>query len=168
VTVPSTWTQLATVCQTVSTGTLYHAKLDVVGNLIEGKVWASGTIEPGWQISATQTSPNQITGPGVSGTRTTGSYVDWANFQEAPITQISGQVTAASNGTPIVGATVTLSNGLTTTTDTSGAYSFSGLPATLPGGTAYTVTVAATGYTTGSSTITTTVGGTTTANLNLA
>jgi PKD repeat protein len=167
VTVPSTWTELATVCQTVSTGTLYHAKLDVVGNLIEGKVWASGTAEPGWQISATQTSPNQILGPGLSGTRTTGSYVDWSAFAEAPITQITGQVTAASNSVPIKGATVTLSNGLTTTTDSSGNYSFSGLRATLPGGTAYTVTVSATGYTTGSSTTTPTVGATSTVNLSL-
>jgi len=165
VTIPSSsWTKLAMVCQTVSTSTWYHAKLDVIGNLVEAKAWASGTTEPGWQISAAQTL---LSGPGQAGTRTTGSYVDWADFQEAPITQISGQVTASSNGTPISGATVTLSSGPTTTTDSNGDYSFSGLPPALPAGTTYTVTASATGYVTGSATVTPAVGGTSTVDLTL-
>ena len=71
------WTQLATFADPISTGTWYHAKLDVVGSSVQGKLWAFGTAEPNWQISATQT---RLTGAGQAGVRTTGAYVDYANF----------------------------------------------------------------------------------------
>lgn len=54
---------------------------------------------------------------------------------------IAGTVTDAGTGTAIAGATVALAGGASTTTDASGAYSFSGLA---PGG--YTVSASATGY----------------------
>ena len=163
VTIPSSWTELAMVCQTITPGTTYHAMLDVIGDLVEGQVW-TGSSAPGWQISATQ---SKLLGAGEAGTRTTGSYVDWANFQEVPITQISGQVTSAASGLPIAGASVTLSNGLTTTTDSNGDYSLSGSPASLAGGTSYTVTAAASGYSTGSSPVTPVWGGTSTVSFSL-
>jgi len=163
VTIPSSWTELAMVCQTITPGTTYHAMLDVIGDLVEGQVW-TGSSAPGWQISATQ---SKLLGAGEAGTRTTGSYVDWANFQEVPITQISGQVTSAASGLPIAGASVTLSNGLTTTTDSNGDYSLSGPPASLAGGTSYTVTAAASGYSTGSSPVTPVWGGTSTVSFSL-
>jgi len=163
VTIPSSWTELAMVCETIAPGTTYHAMLDVIGDLVEGQVW-TGSSAPGWQISATQ---SKLLGAGEAGTRTTGSYVDWANFQEVPITQISGQVTSAASGLPIAGASVTLSNGLTTTTDSNGDYSLSGPPASLAGGTSYTVTAAASGYSTGSSPVTPVWGGTSTVSFSL-
>jgi hypothetical protein len=163
VTIPSSWTELAMVCETIAPGTTYHAMLDVIGDLVEGQVW-TGSSAPGWQISATQ---SKLLGAGEAGTRTTGSYVDWANFQEVPITQISGQVTSAASGLPIAGASVTLSNGLTTTTDSNGDYSLSGSPASLAGGTSYTVTAAASGYSTGSSPVTPVWGGTSTVSFSL-
>jgi hypothetical protein len=137
--------------------------LDVIGDLVEGEVW-TGSSAPGWQISATQ---SKLLGAGEAGTRTTGSYVDWANFQEVPITQISGQVTSAATGVPIPGASVTLSNGLTTTTDSNGDYSLSGPPASLAGGTSYTVTATASGYSTGSNPVTPVWGGTSTVSFSL-
>jgi PKD repeat protein len=163
VTIPSSWTELAMVCQTITPGTTYHAMLDVIGDLVEGEVW-TGSSAPGWQISATQ---SKLLGAGEAGTRTTGSYVDWANFQEVPITQISGQVTSAATGVPIPGASVTLSNGLTTTTDSNGDYSLSGPPASLAGGTSYTVTATASGYSTGSNPVTPVWGGTSTVSFSL-
>jgi hypothetical protein len=140
VTLPSsTWTELAMVCQTVTTGTTYHAALDVVGSLVEGNVWSGSTEPSGWQITATQ---SLLLGAGQAGTRTTGSYVDYANFAQTPITQISGAVTDSSSGAPIVAATVALNTGAQTTTTAAGAYSFTGLV----GGASYTVTASAPGY----------------------
>jgi len=167
VTIPSSWTDMAMVCQTVSLNTLYHVKLDVIGNLVEGKVW-SGSSEPAaWQISASMTAQDLLSGTGQAGTRTTGSYVDYANFMETPITQISGTITSTATGNPIAGATVTLSNGLTTTTDAHGNYSLSGVPGVLTGGSSYTLTASAAGFTTGSAKVTPTTGVTNTVNLSL-
>jgi PKD repeat protein len=164
VTIPTNWTELAMVCQPVSTGTWYHVRLDVIGNQVQGKVWAFGVTEPAWQISATQTL---LTGPGQAGIRTTGSYADWDNFEEAPVTQITGQVTSSASAAPVGGATVSLTNGMSTTTDAGGNYTFSGLPAVLPGAVSYTVTASASGYTSASLTSTPAWGATTTVNLSL-
>ena len=138
VAVNNNWTELIAVPQPVSTNVWYHAKLATVGNLVEGKIWQSGTSEPGWQISATQ---KLLAGGGQAGLRTTGAYIQYANFQQVPVTQISGVVSSQSTGSPIANAAVTLSNGSTTTTDATGSYTFSNLV----GGTTYTVTASAAG-----------------------
>ena len=143
VAVNNNWTELTAVPQPSSTNVWYHVKFATIGNLMEGKVWAFGTAEPGWQITAIQ---KLLPGAGQGGLRTTGAYVQYANFQQAPVTQITGVVTSQSNGAPIANATVSLNNGATTTTDSTGSYTFSNLV----GGTAYTVTASATGETTGS------------------
>jgi hypothetical protein len=162
VTLPSsTWTELAMVCQTVTTGTTYHAALDVVGSLVEGNVWSGSTEPSGWQITATQ---SLLLGAGQAGTRTTGSYVDYANFAQTPITQITGTVTDASTGKPITGATVSLGGGSTTTTDVNGTYS---LILTGAASGSSTVTASASGFASASSTLTLTPGVTTTVNFSL-
>ena len=138
VTVNNNWTELTAVSQPSSTNVWYHVKFATIGNLMEGKMWAFGTAEPGWQITATQ---KQLTGAGQGGLRTTGAYVQYANFQQVPVTQISGVVTSQSSGAPIANATVTLNNGASTTTDVTGTYTFTNLV----GGTAYTVTASAAG-----------------------
>src|SRR3984893_6613124 len=104
-TLNDTWTQLAVVPHAVSTNAWYHTKLTVIGNLVEGKVWSFGATEPGWEIAASQ---HIVDGNGQAGLRTTGADVQYSNFQETPITQIAGIVTAQSNGAPIPNATVTL------------------------------------------------------------
>jgi Carboxypeptidase regulatory-like domain len=71
------WTKLATFADPLSIGTWYHAKLDVVGTSVQGKLWARGAAEPNWQISAIQT---RLTTAGQAGVRTTGAFVDYANF----------------------------------------------------------------------------------------
>lgn len=101
-TLNNNWTELAVISQPISINAWYHAKLDVIGNLVEGKVWAFGATEPGWQIAATQQIVN---GAGQAGLRTTGAYVQYANFQETPITQVSGIVSSANSGAPIANAT---------------------------------------------------------------
>ena len=141
VAVNGTWTEVAIQAESVALNTLYNAQLEVVGGLVEGRIWPSGGAQPGWMIEGTQTA---LTGAGQAGTRTTGAYVDWADFTQTPITQISGTVTASASGTPLSGATVTLSGGTSTTTDASGDYTFGGLT----GGDTYTVTVSDSGYTT--------------------
>ena len=77
---------------------------------------------------------------------------------------VQGTVTATTGGAPISGATVSLGS-RTTTTNGSGVYSFSGIPA----GTYPTLTAAAAGFTTGSaSSIAVTSGGTTVKDFSLA
>jgi hypothetical protein len=161
VAVNNSWTLLAMVPQPVSTGVWYHAKIDLIGSLVEGKVWPSGTAEPAWQITGTQTA---LPGAGQAGTRTTGAYVNWANFQQTPITQIIGTVTSTSNGAVIPGASVRLSSGAGTTTDAAGNFSFAGVV----GGAAYTITVSATGYIASSVADVPTAGMTASANLTLS
>ncbi len=155
------WTQLAVIPHSVSTNAWYHTKLSVIGNLVEGKVWAFGASEPGWEITASQ---HIVNGTGQAGLRTTGAYVQYANFQETPITQISGVVTNVTTGAPIAGATITLNTGATATTDSTGTYSLIGLSS----GTTYTVTVSAAGYITGSIQVTTQVGTTAAGNVALS
>ena len=154
------WTQLAVIPHSVSTNAWYHTKLTVIGNLVEGKVWAFGAAEPGWEITASQ---HIVNGAGQGGLRTTGAYVQYSNFQETAITQIGGVVTAMSNGAPIANATVTLNTGATTTTDSTGSYTLTGLS----GGTTYTVTVSATGFTQGSIQVTPQAGTTASGNVAL-
>jgi uncharacterized repeat protein (TIGR01451 family) len=77
---------------------------------------------------------------------------------------VQGTVTATTGGAPISGATVSLGS-RTTTTNGSGVYSFSGIPA----GTYPTLTAAVAGFTTGTaSSIVVTSGGTTTKDFSLA
>jgi hypothetical protein len=135
--------------------------LAVIGNLVEGKVWAFGATEPGWEITA---SEHIVNGAGQAGLRTTGAYVQYANFQETPITQISGVVTNITTGAPIANATITLNTGATATTDSTGTYSLIGLSS----GTTYTVTASAAGYITGSIQVTTQLGTTTAGNIALS
>ncbi len=132
------WTKLASSPSplTLSLNAWYHAKLDAVGPNLYGKVWAFGTPEPDWQVTAAQTS---VTTAGVGGLRTTNSDIYWANYRETSV-GISGQVTDATTGAPLAGATVTLSNGATVTTGPTGVYVFTGL-----GGATYTVTASAPG-----------------------
>ena len=160
-TLNNNWTQLAVISQPISVNAWYHAKLDVVGNLVEGKVWAFGAAEPGWQISATQQIVN---GAGQAGLRTTGAYVEYANFEQSAITQVSGVVTRAGSGAPIANASVTLNTGASTTTDSSGSYTLAGLV----GGTTYTVTVAAAGYQSSSFQVTPSAGTTAAGNVSLS
>src|SRR3984893_15832489 len=159
-TLNDTWTQLAVISHPVSTNAWYHAKLTVIGNLVEGKVWAFGAAEPGWEITSSQ---HIVNGAGQAGLRTTGAYVQYSNFQETPITQIAGIVTSLASGAPIANATVTLNTGASTTTDSSGSYTLSGLS----GATAYTVTVTATGFTQGSIQVTPQAGTTAAGNVVL-
>ncbi len=155
------WTELAVVSEPISTKTWYHAKLDVIGNLVEGKVWAFGSTEPGWEITASQ---HTVNGSGQAGLRTTGAYVQYANFQQTPITQISGIVTSVSSGAPIANATVTLNTGASTTTDAFGNYTLTGLF----GGTTYTVTASASGYIQNSIQVTPQAGTTGSGNISLS
>jgi hypothetical protein len=139
VAVNNSWTLLAMLPQALSKSTWYHAKLDVAGNLVMGKVWVDGSTEPGWLITATQTA---LPGAGQAGTRTTGAYVNWANFAQRPITRIAGTITDSSTGSPIANATVRLATGASALTDAGGNYSFAGFL----GGTAYAITAYATSY----------------------
>ncbi len=155
------WTQLKswTASPALIQNSWYHAKLRAVGTNVYGKVWAFGSPEPGWQVSATQTI---LTGAGTGGVRSSGATDYFANFSESPVTQISGTVTSNATKQPIAGATVTLGNGLTTTTDSSGNYVF----ATVGAGT-YNVTASATGYMSSTQSITTSTGVSATANFAL-
>jgi len=140
------WAQLGSTALTLHPNTWYHAKLDVIGSTVRGKAWAYGAAEPGWQVTGAQSA---IMATGVGGLRTGGADVYFVNYAETPITQISGKVTDAATGAGIAGATVSLSNGATTITDSAGAYVFTGLAA----GT-YTVTCAPPGYNPGSVSVT--------------
>jgi hypothetical protein len=91
--------------------------------------------------------------PGVGGLRCGAADAYFANFNESPITQISGKVTNAANGAGLAGVTVTLSSGSSTLTDTAGKYVFDNLSA----GT-YTVSAARAGYNPGSANATVTIG----------
>jgi len=155
------WTQLKTwtASPALIQNSWYHAKLRAVGTNVYGKVWAFGSPEPGWQVSATQTI---LTGAGTGGVRSSGATDYFANFSESPVTQISGTVTSNATKQPIAGATVTLGNGLTTTTDSSGNYVF----ATVGAGT-YNVTASATGYMSSTQSITISTGVSATANFAL-
>jgi hypothetical protein len=73
------WTELKEASVPTTVNQWYHAKLYIWGNTVAAKVWAVGTAEPGWQITATQ---NILTGPGVGGLRTTASDVYYQNFVE--------------------------------------------------------------------------------------
>ncbi len=161
VAVNNNWTELVAISQPVATNVWYHAKLATIGSLVEGKIWQFGTAEPGWQITATQ---KLLTGGGQGGLRTTGAYAQYANFQQVPVTQISGIVTSQSTSAPIVNATVTLSNGATTTTDGSGSYTFTNLF----GGSSYTVTASAPGETSASVQVVPATGTTAPANIVLS
>ena len=132
------WTQIGGITMSFSTNVWYHAKIDVIANTVLGKAWLFGTSEPGWQVSGTQ---SVISVPGVGGLRCGAADVYFANFSESPITQVSGTVTNASTGAGVAGATVSLSNGATTTTDSGGNYVFGALAA----GT-YTVSASRAGY----------------------
>ncbi|MEA2163467.1 MAG: hypothetical protein QOK37_1594 [Thermoanaerobaculia bacterium] len=78
---------------------------------------------------------------------------------------VSGTVTAAAGGAPISGVTVQLGAGRSTTTDGSGNYSFTSIPA----GTYPTITASKPGFVSGSaSSIVVTDAGTTTQNFSLA
>ena len=155
------WTELAFVSQPISTNTWYHAKLTVGGNTVQGKIWTFGTAEPGWLITASQRTLN---GPGQGGLRTTGAYVQYANFQQTPITRISGVVTSATTGGPVASATVSLSNGAITTTDAAGSYSFSGLL----GSATYTLTASGPGFKQSSIQVIPQAGTTTAVNISLS
>jgi PKD repeat protein len=160
VAVDGSWTELAIEGTTISLNTLYDAQLEVVGDVVEGSVWPAGSAQPGWMVQGTQTA---LAGGGQAGTRTTGSDVTWSSFSQVPVTQISGTVTASATGTPITGATVTLTGGASTTTNASGGYTFSGLT----GGQSYTVTVSATGYTTEAASVSPAAGTTASASVSL-
>jgi hypothetical protein len=140
------WAQLGSAPQAFVPGTWYHAKIDVIGNNVYGKAWAVGSPEPGWQVIATQTA---LTTPGVGGLRCGAADVRFANYLEAPITQISGKVTDAGTGTALAGANVSLSNGATTITDAAGNFVFTSL-----GAGTYTVVAAATGHNQGVTAVT--------------
>ena len=155
------WTELSFVAQPLSTNAWYHAKLAVTGDSVQGKIWLFGATEPGWQITANQ---HIVNGTGQGGLRTTGAYTQYANFQQAPTTQISGTITSLASGLPIANATVTLSSGGSTTTDAFGNYTFSGLV----GGSSYTVTASAPGKITNSIVVTPPTGTTATANISLS
>lgn len=152
------WTFLASAPLTVSTSTWYHAKLATIGNKVYGKVWAAGSAEPAWMVSATQSIVN---GPGYGGIRTAGADTNYQNFLESSVSQISGQVTDAVTGNAISGATVSISGGAATTTDVNGLYAIGGL-----GAGTYNVTAAASGY--NSSTQSATVGAGASASLSFS
>ena len=145
-----TWTQIGGTAMPFQTNAWYHAKVDVIANLVYGKAWLFGSAEPVWQVSGTQTS---LMTPGVGGLRCGAADAYFANFSETPITQISGRVTNVTNGAGLAGVTVTLSSGASTVTDGGGNYLFG----TLPAGT-YTVSAAPSGYNLGSVSATVTVG----------
>jgi len=138
------FTQLSSVAHTFALNAWYHAKIDVIGTVAYGKVWAFGSAEPGWQLTAVGIPP-PLMSPGVGGFRVGAADVDFANYLETPITQISGQVTDAGTGAALAGAMVSLSSGATTTTDVEGKYVFGGLAAG-----SYTVSASASGHTPGS------------------
>lgn len=144
------WTQLGVGSQSYSPNVWYHAKLDIVGSSVMGKAWPVGSAEPGWQVTGQQSA---IMSPGVAGLRCGAADVLFSNYQEAPLTQVTGKVTDATTGAAIAGATVSLSNGATGVSDAAGKYVFSGLT---PG--TYTVTATATGHNSASATATVSLG----------
>jgi hypothetical protein len=131
----------------------------VVGTTVSAKVWPFGSAEPAWQISATQST---LTGPGVGGIRSSGATAYIANFSESPVTQLGGTVTSNASKQPIAGATLTLSNGATTTTDSLGNYVFANV-----GAGTYTVTASASGFTSSTQSVALSTGVSATANFAL-
>jgi carboxypeptidase family protein len=149
--VAGNYAQIGSVAHGFATNAWYHAKLDVIGTNVYGKAWAVGSAEPlGWQVTAPQSS---ITSAGVGGLRTGGADAYFMNYMETPVTQITGRVTDAGTSTAIAGATVSLNTGATTTTDSSGNYVLGGLAAG-----SYTVTAAAPGHNSASTTASVTLG----------
>lgn len=141
------------------TGQWYHAKLQIVGTGVYGKVWAVGTAEPtNWQITGSQ---NLLTA-GQGGTRSTFCNIYWANFSVLGLTSIKGKVTNTS-GTAIANATVTDGTN-TVTTDSSGNY----LLIEPNTNATYTVTASASGFTSQSKNVTTTNQTNTVANFTLS
>ncbi len=135
----------------------YHAKLLLVGNMIYGKVWAAGTAEPDWMLSASQSSLTS----GMGGIRTTFADIYWKNFSVQAVTAIVGKVTDSTNKA-IAGATVT-DGTQTATTDANGNYVLIE-PNT---NATYTVTASASGFSDSSQPVTTTSLTHTTANFTL-
>jgi hypothetical protein len=157
----NTWTQFKTwtASPSFAQNAWYHAKLRVVGTTVSAKVWAFGSPEPAWQMSATQST---LTGPGVGGIRSSGATAYIANFSESPVTQLGGTVTSNASKQPIAGATLTLSNGATTTTDSLGNYVFANV-----GAGTYTVTASASGFTSSTQSVALSTGVSATANFAL-
>ena len=62
------FTQLSSVAHTFALNAWYHAKIDVIGTVAYGKVWAFGSAEPGWQLTAVGIPP-PLMSPGVGGFR---------------------------------------------------------------------------------------------------
>jgi len=91
-----------------------------------------------------------------------GPEITWTITVTAATGSITGTVTNANTGAAISGATVAVTGGPTTTTNSSGVYTISGLNA----GT-YTVTVSKSGYTSKSASVSVTAGQTTTKNFAL-
>lgn len=142
------WTMLKQISvPPFTTGQWYHAELLTAGSETYAKVWAYGTPEPNWQITASQT---QLT-TGGAGLRSTYADITWANYSLQGVTTIAG-VVSNSSGSAIAGATVTDGQGRTATTNANGRYVL------IEPNTAatYTVTASASGYSTGSATVTTT------------
>lgn len=91
-----------------------------------------------------------------------GPEITWTITVTAATGNITGTVTNSVTGAAISGATVAVTGGPSTTTNTSGVYNITGLSA----GT-YTVTVSKSGYTAKSASVTVTAGATTTKNFAL-
>jgi hypothetical protein len=144
------WAQLGSASQSFAPATWYHAKIDVIGANVYGKAWAVGSPEPAWQVIGVQTA---LTTPGVGGLRCGAADVLFANYMEAPITQISGTVTDVATGTALAGANVYLSNGATTVTDSAGKFVFGSL-----GAGTYTVIAVAASHNQGMATVTVSTG----------
>jgi hypothetical protein len=152
------WAQLnQTSIFNVTLNVWYHAKLLLVGNMIFGKVWAAGTTEPDWMLSASQSSLTA----GMGGIRTTFADIYWKNFSVQAVTAIVGKVMDSTNKA-VAGATVT-DGTQTTTTDASGNYVLIE-PNT---NATYTVTASANGLSSSSQSVTTTSLTHTTANFTL-
>lgn len=126
---------------------------DSSGNYVLTKVPA-GTVQVSATLTGYQTATQNVT--------VTAGQATTANFtlSAAAAGTVSGKVTSISTGGLIVGATVKYSGG-STTTNSSGVYSFSNVP-----GSTQTFTASANGYLSRSSTIT--VNGTTTLNFQLS
>jgi hypothetical protein len=100
--------------------------------------------------------------PNTSGSGTGGTSSGGSSGGSTSTSTITGQIVKDDTSVGLAGATVTYSGG-STSTNTSGAYTLSNVPA----GTAITVTAAEPGYASATQTATTTAGGTTTLNFSL-
>ncbi|MCW2871732.1 carboxypeptidase regulatory-like domain-containing protein [Actinacidiphila oryziradicis] len=97
----------------------------------------NGTCTPAYLCTA---------GAGYDGPTGLGTPDGLAAFRSGPHGELSGTITDSATGSPVSGATVTVTGGGTTHTNADGAYTL-----TLPAGT-YDITVDAFGYATGSAT----------------